>query len=435
MGKKNKNKNKSSNYNSTSLAVCQTNTTNQSNTTEKETTKTTKFSSYLYKNRKNYDYKGTKNETKYTFFVDLCKFDQSELKLLLPKYLIKEGYNDVAIGDGYIYAKGELPVLLTAHMDTVHKELIVDFYEYYDEEKKQHIISSPQGIGGDDRCGIYMILQIIKTHKCSVLFCEDEEIGGVGSRKFCKTELVNELSDLNYLIELDRANGTDAVFYDCDNYDFTDFIENNTGYKYSYGSFSDISNLSPACKVASVNLSCGYYNAHSTSEYVIVEEMLNTIETVKKLLDVECKQYEYYESIYGKYGAYGLSRYYGYGGYSKHNKSYDDYYSDFYSGYYGKNNDKYYDVDSYDSYYKSKNKTHTEPSSYSNAVVEKERSLFIYIYDDFSGDIKTYVSNGITEDDAFGKYFRNNPLYCFEDVYDYEFYEQKLREEGWYSEY
>lgn len=407
-----KNKNKNKNYNSTSLAVSnkEVGSLGDKNTTQNDS-KTTKFS-YYYSKKKHYDCKGTRNKTKFPHFVDICKCSQEELKTELPELLLKEGYYDVVVGDGYIYAKGTIPVLLTAHMDTVHKELIKDFYEYYDKEKNQHILSSPQGIGGDDRCGIYMILEIIKTHKCSILFCEDEEIGGVGSSKFCKTDLAGELSELKYLIELDRANGTDAVFYDCANYDFIDFIEDNTGYKEDWGSFSDISNLSPECRVASVNLSCGYYNAHSTSEYVIVEEMLNTIETVKKLLDVECKQYEYIERLYGGY-------------YGSWNNLHRDWYGDDYDGYYD---------DYYSDYYYQKQKS-KQPSKYTNEKSEKEKSLFIYVYNEYIDEITTYVANGANDDEAFGKFFKNNPQYCFNDIYDYEFYNEKIKDDGWYVGY
>lgn len=364
----------------------------------------------VYNYRKNYDYKGKKNETDFPDFVKICKLSQEELKILLPKLLLQEGYADVVSGNGYIYAKGKIPVLLTAHMDTVHEKSVEEFYEYYDEKKKQRIISSPQGIGGDDRCGIYMILEIIKTHKCSVLFCEDEEIGGIGSGKFCKTDLISELENLNYLIELDRANGTDAVFYDCDNNDFTDFILSNTGYTEERGSFSDISSLSPACMVASVNLSCGYYNAHTTSEYVIIEEMLNTIETVKNLLDAESEQFEYVE------------RYYGWG---NHSYGYGKYYDNFYADYYGNHYDRYYDDSYCRSYSKSNNKkTKTE---------DEEQSLFIHICNEETGGIMTYVSNATSTAAAFGKFFINNPEYCYNDIYDYECYDLRVYDDGWYN--
>lgn len=256
-----------------------------------------KSTTYLPKTiNKSIIYNGRKNKTILPEFIKICKKSQKDLIEWLPKMLLKSGYTDIVKGDGYIYAKGTIPVLLTAHMDTVHKNRMIDFYERKEDGK--HIITSPQGIGGDDRCGIYMILEIIKTHKCSVLFCEDEEIGGIGSTKFCETEMIQELEELNYLIELDRANSNDAVFYDCDNPDFTEFITENTGYKESWGSFSDISILSPECKVASVNLSCGYYYAHTLEEEVVIEEMLNTIDVVKKLLNIESKKFEYVERRY-----------------------------------------------------------------------------------------------------------------------------------------
>lgn len=388
-------------------------------TDSKTSSKSSGYKSY-YSYKKNFDYKGRRNKTLYPEFTNLCKYSQSGLKTLLEKKLLSAGYTEVISGNGYIYAKGSVPVLLTAHMDTVHKDNVKDFYEYFDRENNQHIISSPQGIGGDDRCGVYMILEIIKTHKCSILFCEDEESGGIGSSKFCRTELVKELSALKYFIELDRANGTDAVFYDCDNKDFTEFILDNTGYEEEWGSFSDISTLSPVCGIASVNLSCGYYNAHTTSEYVIMEEMMNTIEVVKKLLDVECekfkyveKEYSYYRRSYSGYGCYG---------------SYDGYdaYDDYYSSYYG----RYDSCGYYDTYHNDK-LSHAKKKEITSENTE-ERSLFIYIYDETMEDILTYVANGINIDEAFGKFFRDNPCYCFNDIYDWDWYDNKVYDDGWY---
>ena len=427
--KRNKNRNKKNNngYNQTSLAlstkdtfsVLENNKKEEKKEEKKDNSKSTGFNYYsnYYSNRKNYDYKGLKNVTSYPDFVELCKPSQKELKNMLLEKLLFNGYTEVITGDGYLYAKGNVPVLLTAHMDTVHKENVKDFYEYYDEEEGKHIISSPQGIGGDDRCGVYMILEIIKTHKCSILFCEDEESGGIGSSKFCKTELINELSDLKYLIELDRANKNDAVFYDCENDDFTKFIEENTGHKEAIGSFSDISNLSPDCRVASVNLSCGYYNAHTTSEYVIVEEMLDTIDAVKKLLNVECEQFEYIEKVY--YSQY--NRYYG-----GNRKGAYDWYDDYDDYYYGNRNYRGCYGGYYDSIYNKQPKTEQKKE-------DEEKSLYIYIYPLHEDEFDTYVSNGKTEDEAFGRFFMDNPTLCFADVFDYEFFDEKVCESGWYK--
>ena len=364
--------------------------TNQNyiNTSTVENTKVTTNSYWgNWKTEKLHVYKGNKNQTQFPEFVELCKYTQEELLQILPKRLLTAGYTDIVVEDGYIYAKGDIPVLVTAHLDTVHKEPVKDFYEYVDE-KGNHILSSPQGIGGDDRCGVYMILEIIKEHRPSVLFCTDEEIGGVGSAKFCKTEFINELSELRFLIELDRANGDDAVFYDCENPEFTKFIEDTTGYKESYGSFSDISNLAPACGVAAVNLSCGYYHAHTLEEEVNVEEMLHTIEVVKKLLTTECEQFEYIEAK-----SYGWSGY-GYSGYSKYNSRYSWYDDDELFNFLTSLDDE--DEDNEDNVY-----------------------LYVYFYNEMLKEECECVT-GKTLDEAWGRFFKEYPYVCFNDVLDYE---------------
>lgn len=383
MGKKNRNKT-NQNYTSKYTPVVQKSVTN--------------FGSLSSKTAATYTYKGRKNQTEFPDFIDLCLPTQKELKELLPQKLVDAGYKDVVVGDGFIYATGTIPVLLTAHMDTVHKTPVIDYYEYVNE-KGRHILSSPQGIGGDDRCGIYMILEIIKDHKCSVLFCEDEETGGHGSDKFCKTEFIAELADLKYLIELDRANATDAVFYSCDNPEFTKFIEDNTGYKETWGSFSDISNLAPDCGIAAVNLSCGYYHVHTLGEEVVVEEMLNTIEVVKELLSVECEQFMYIRKTYASYGGYGYG--YGYGGY--YGNYYNDDYDDCWGGYYSK---KY-----------NNNSTAKKDPGY-----EKDELTVLYItfWDNKTGEEKTDSHCATSESMAWVNFFQSNPDACWNDVLDFD---------------
>lgn len=218
-------------------------------------------------------------------FIDICKMTQQEVKFYMGKYLASYKYK-VENKDGFLYAKGDVPVLLVAHMDTVHKQLPTKTVEVDGK------ISSPQGIGGDDRCGIFIIMNLVKKFHCSVVLCENEEIGGVGARKFANSSFINQL-DVNFIVEFDRMNATDAVFYSCDNPEFTDFVTDLTGYKTAFGTFSDISVIAPASKIAAVNLSCGYYKAHTTDEYVVYEEMMDTIEAAEALIDAECDKFEY----------------------------------------------------------------------------------------------------------------------------------------------
>lgn len=218
-------------------------------------------------------------------FVSICKMTQNEVKTYMEKYLRSHKYK-VESHDGFLYAKGDIPVLLVAHMDTVHKQLPTQIFEVDGK------ISSPQGIGGDDRCGIFIIMHLIKKLHCSVVLCEDEEKGGVGAKKFANSQFINQL-DVNYIVEFDRMNATDAVFYSCDNKDFTDFVTDTTGFKEAYGSFSDISTIAPAAKIAAVNLSCGYYRAHTTDEYVVFDEMMDTIQAAEAMIKTECGKFEY----------------------------------------------------------------------------------------------------------------------------------------------
>jgi hypothetical protein len=331
-------------------------------------------------------------------FIKICKKEQKDLKKWLAK-LLKAKYKEVINEDGFLYARGDgnTPILLTAHMDTVHKEKCTNVVVEKHEEKT--IISSPQGIGGDDRCGIWMIYMILtKTkYRPSILFCEDEEIGGVGSDKFTRTEYIKELEDLKYLVELDRANANDAVYYNCGNVDFEEYIETITGYKINYGSFSDISHLSPDCDKASVNLSCGYYKAHTVQEYVIFEEMFNTFKTVKKLC-ADAKNadaYDYqYENPYSRY-------------------SYDNL---FRSSYY----DFYDDDDEYDKGYKLKN--------YGNVhnIEEEEYESFEYTFEfnylDENGEEQVDYIDAKTLEAAYYTFFVTHPTRCYNDVLYYQRY-------------
>ena len=325
--------------------------------------------------KKTYTYKGKKNKTIHPDFIEVCKLSQPKLKARLVDVLNKY-YSNVNVGDGFIYAEGTDLVLVTAHMDTVHDACVQVFYE--DRQNGRTTIASPQGIGGDDRCGIYMILQLLKGgYRPSVLFCEDEEIGGVGSKKFVKTEYASKLKKNKFLIELDRANSHDLVYYDCGNKEFQDFCAKTTGYKEAIGSFSDISHLSPSCDVASVNISCGYYGAHTLGEYVIFEEMMESVEKTKLLIDKardpETPFFDYQEVkwVY---------------------------------------NDRLYDWD----YYGTKTYAPTKSSNY----VTVEYTYYTKNMDDCEVD---YFS-GLSEYECLGQFAEAHPDVCFNDILDWVVY-------------
>lgn len=240
-------------------------------------------------------------------FIEICKKSQKQLRKHCRKTLLSLGY-EVYSEEKFLYAPGEVPVLLVAHLDTVHKNNCSCVCV-----SEEGIVMSPYGIGGDDRCGVYMILEIVKELKCHVLFTEDEECGGVGASKFA-THKVRNKCDVNYCIEFDRMGVNDAVYYDLDNVEFEDFISSFGYFKTSFGSYSDICDVAPALGVAAVNLSCGYFNAHTLHEYVDFNIMLRNIEEAKRIIKTPTEEFKWVEMArtYGGYGYYYGGKYYSY---------------------------------------------------------------------------------------------------------------------------
>lgn len=318
-------------------------------------------------------------------FKKICRMSQSKLHDYVANSLSSNGYK-VVNDKKFVYAKGELPILLVAHLDTVHKSL--PSLIITDGNK----MSSPQGIGGDDRCGVFIILNLISKLKCSVLFCEDEEIGGKGAEAFITSPILKDVkkSNLNYIIEFDRRGERDAVFYDCDNDEFIEFIESTKFFKEAWGTFSDISIIAPVLDVSAVNLSCGYFNAHTISEYVDISAMYKIIEESEKLINTKVEApFEYIErkSYYRRYGGYGSLYDYGY----DYGWGYDDY---------------YYDDDDY------------VPKSCTYTIVF-ERNDEIY-----ESDVEAH-----SEDEAIGKFLRLYDDMCYAEIIDiYKDYTSELKE-------
>lgn len=199
----------------------------------------------------------------------------------------------------YVLVPGEAPIMLIAHLDTVHKEEVRQICK----TQNGNILMSPQGIGGDDRCGVFAL---VKTHKVAdkkpwLLFTCDEEIGGVGAEKFCehhrRGKLPKEVDELKLLVEIDRKGEKDAVYYECGNEEFEEYITSK-GFETNFGSFSDISVIGPELGIAAVNLSSGYYNAHTLHEYINRAHLITTIEKVISIVaDAAVEGFPKYEYV------------------------------------------------------------------------------------------------------------------------------------------
>ena len=222
---------------------------------------------------------------------------------LLFKRLCKKFKGKTLISKAnFILVHGQAPVMLIAHLDTVHEQPVRDICISADK----NILMSPQGIGGDDRCGVFALVKIYQSAQIKpwLLFTCDEEVGGLGAKKFClayqQHQLPKELDDLKFLIELDRKGKNDAVYYRCANPDFEDYITGK-GFKTAQGSFSDISVIAPELSIAAVNLSCAYYAAHTRHEYINRAELDDVIHTVVDIVSESSRDdlpiFDYRESL------------------------------------------------------------------------------------------------------------------------------------------
>lgn len=226
-----------------------------------------------------------------TLIEKLFQSNQSQLIDLMGPVLKKYyGPNNVILNKNYIIAIGESPIALVSHLDTVFEKPPTNIF--YDKEK--NVMWSPEGLGADDRAGLYAIIQIIKSGlKPTILLVTDEEKGCLGAEKMV-TDFPQPVSEVKYIVELDRKGVNDCVFYDCDNPNFNEYIQ-SFGFELNYGSFSDISTICPAWGIAGVNLSIGYFNEHSFLEMLSLDALFATVEKIKLMLaDINNAPYFYY---------------------------------------------------------------------------------------------------------------------------------------------
>lgn len=243
----------------------------------------------------------TKNE--YKLLHRLISFNQQEVKKFMLAYLRKH-YSKVVERDGFILAEGISPICVIAHLDTVFDYQFTSKNLYYDKE--QGVLWCPTGAGFDDRAGIFSIIKLIQRgHLPHLILCCDEEVGGRGASAVVKSYPHNlPFKECKYFVELDRAGFNDMVFYDCENSEFTKYIE-QFGFVERMGSFTDISILCPHFKIAGVNLSIGYEYEHSTNEMLFLTPLFDTIYAVENMIlsssKEEVPKFEYIPGGWTKY--------------------------------------------------------------------------------------------------------------------------------------
>lgn len=222
---------------------------------------------------------------------NLLQFSTPEIKKYIQSFL--PNYYDsknIKIAENYMYAAGNLPVCLVAHVDTAFS--IPPEKIYYDSKEK--VFFGDCSLGADDRAGVYAILYLIeKGYTPSIIFCDCEETGGLGAWELTWDEPLCPFA-AKYFIEIDRRGFNEFVTYGCDNTEFDKYIS-SFGLQKKEGTFSDIDIICPAWKIAGCNVSAGYVNEHSLGERLHLAALFHAIFTVEKMLQdsKNCRSFKY----------------------------------------------------------------------------------------------------------------------------------------------
>ena len=222
------------------------------------------------------------NENDFKLMKKLISFNQEETREFVAGFL-DNFYQEVIETDDYILAEGNIPIALVAHLDTVFDDDGNErnfIFQYFNGN-----LYHPDGAGFDDKAGIFSIFKILESgYLPNVIFTTNEEIGSLGAKKLIEDFPECPFSDLRYLIQLDRENENDCVFYLCENKEFISYVE-SFGFVEAFGTSTDIRHICPVWDIAGVNLSIGYNDQHTENETLDIIIMFNTISKVKEMLD------------------------------------------------------------------------------------------------------------------------------------------------------
>jgi len=191
-----------------------------------------------------------------------------------------------------------------SHTDTVHHIDTINIREMMLENAQGELKPSlkafndrdlPTGIGGDDKCGVFACLTLLKeTPNLKVAFFASEETGCHGSRAADSTFFEN----VGYGIQFDAPENwmiTEKCFgqvlFDRE----TEFFEkidkvltegmDNDRMQYMVHPYTDVYALRSKFDFSCINFSIGYYDYHTPNEYVVIEDVFNGIEMGRKMIE------------------------------------------------------------------------------------------------------------------------------------------------------
>jgi tripeptide aminopeptidase len=234
---------------------------------------------------------------------------------------LKNNKIDFYIYDGNIYAtKGNgdngFPCIVS-HTDTVHEiasnceilEISGNLIAFNSETMEQI------GTGGDDKIGIFICLEmLLNTENIKAVFFRDEEIGCAGSY----AAYVPFFTDVNFVLQFDRKGNTDfvtnAAGTELSSKQFQQDIKEivkNRGYNFfKYGGLTDVVALKEiGVNVCMANISCGYYEPHTASEWVSIKDVSNALNLCSEIVALIGGNYYSHKEVKKVSQTYYLNKY------------------------------------------------------------------------------------------------------------------------------
>ncbi len=182
--------------------------------------------------------------------------------------------------------------VFVCHIDTVH-----DYEEGFEAYLLGRDIVAADangyqvGCGGDDKCGVWTCLELLKRlDNVLCVFFSKEEGGGEGSSNID----MKIFEGARFVAGIDRWGNSDIINdYMGDNTTSQAFckdvkhIRKMFNYKYQYGMFTDSMNLFDRdIGIVCINVSCGYYMHHTDNEIVNVDELFTALMFCLHLADL-----------------------------------------------------------------------------------------------------------------------------------------------------
>lgn len=217
--------------------------------------------------------------------------------LYIVKYLerLKLPYEVDGSGN-VIVVKGDATVkpCVCSHMDTVH-DFEDDFciYELDDANGHEYAYAMNDndsvGVGGDDKNGVFACLYFLKElRNIKVIFFSREEVGLIGSGNID----LKHFKDVGYILQLDRWGNDDFICKTGRDKTVSkkalkkiNPILDKYGYKQTGGLMTDsIKLFNRFVGVSCANISCGYYQHHSSEEFIDLNEFYHSLMFTLKLI-------------------------------------------------------------------------------------------------------------------------------------------------------